>query len=90
MSERGPISHDDTMRELHAYAMEEMRNRGLEEAAVLVEQMLDARRPAFLCIHEIRALKRNPTTKLSDWFGNSRPPNPRLTPRITGEGSERE
>lgn len=71
------ISPQDMMRELHAYAMAEMRNRGLEDAARLVERQrarsggerFDIDRTAAA----IRALKTDPSKHLSDWWAKEPP-----------------
>ena len=56
------IKSDDAMRELHAYAMEVMRNQGLEEAARVADDGYS------MLATNIRRLKRDPAAKLSDWW----------------------
>lgn len=62
------ITPADMQREVIAFAMEEMRNRGLEEAARLVDRQT---RGSYHLVQDIRALKRDPGAKLSDWWGAS-------------------
>lgn len=57
-------SIQEMQREVVAFAMEEMRNRGLEEAAVICEQQR-----AFSVAHFIRQRKRDPAAKMTDWWG---------------------
>jgi electron transfer flavoprotein alpha/beta subunit len=61
------ISVQEATRQLVAYSMEEMRNRGLEEAA----RLADRRTLSFTLGREIRALKRNPEQKLTNWWAKS-------------------
>ena len=62
------ISQAAAMRELHWYAMEVMRSRGLEEAACEVEAGLQTRRHVSLIPQGIRSLKRDPSQHLTDWW----------------------
>lgn len=59
------ISQAQAMAELHRYSMEEMRNRGLEEAALVIEGG-DLHR--WIAVRHIRSLKRDPALQLSDWW----------------------
>lgn len=64
------MTEQDMMRELHFYAMEEMRNRGIEAAARAIEDMgFNA-----AVTDRVRALKRDPSAHLSDWWGNKNTP----------------
>lgn len=67
------ITVEQMQREVVQYAMEETRNRGLEEAARLVEcRSADCRgqtRYAAECdARAIRNLKRDPSAKMTDWW----------------------
>lgn len=70
------ISIQEMQRELHQYAMAEMRNRGLEEAARLMDQSaVNSRLGAQRFDYEqaagaIRALKTNPRQHLSNWWAD--------------------
>jgi hypothetical protein len=70
------ISQTEMMRQLHAYATDEMRNRGLEEAAKLVERQR-ARSGAERFDNDgqtaaaIRALKTDPSRHMTDWWENA-------------------
>ena len=57
------MTTNDMMREVIKFAMEEMRNRALEEAAVLAH-----RRHDFTLACQIRELKRNPSDMMTDWW----------------------
>jgi hypothetical protein len=57
------MTQTDMMREVVQYALEEMRNRGLEDAAMLAEQSSDP----YLA-RDIRALKRDPSAQMTDWW----------------------
>ncbi|MDB5584828.1 MAG: hypothetical protein JWR80_10004 [Bradyrhizobium sp.] len=68
-----PINPQEMMRQLHAYAMAEMRNRGLEEGAKTLElysgrfvgrDHYEAQR----IVQRIRALKTDPSENLTDWW----------------------
>jgi hypothetical protein len=66
-----PLDQIEMQRQLHQYAMEEMRNRALEEAALLA-----AIRPAatgYWLADEIRRLKRDPAAKMTDWWADDKP-----------------
>lgn len=78
------ISQMDMQRELHAYAMAEMRNRGLEEAAQLLlakaARITGMSRGAerFDLEHwarEIRALKTDASSLMSDWWADDPAPS---------------
>jgi hypothetical protein len=79
------ISQMDMQRELHAYAMAEMRNRGLEEAARLLfnraarTQKGVERYDLERWVAEIRALKTDPSKCLSDWWAEDKPQLPQET-----------
>lgn len=67
------IDQPQMMRELIAYAHEEMRNRGIEEAARLIERHAAADWRNGRHYRElpasVRDLKRDPRRQLSDWYG---------------------
>lgn len=68
------INTQEMMRQIVCYAHEEMRNRGLEEAAAEVERRSERwrnsdRYDARMHARAIRALKRDPAKQLSDWWG---------------------
>lgn len=71
------LSLQDMQRELHQYAMAEMRNRGLEEAARLVSERAGRARLGAerfdleQAAMAIRALKTDPSDHLSDWWGQT-------------------
>jgi hypothetical protein len=74
-------------RELHAYAMAEMRNRGIEESARIISARaaritgISRSSERFELEHlaaEIRALKGDPSACLSDWWADD--VKPALTP----------
>lgn len=65
-----PPSQQEMQRQLHNYAMEEMRNRGLEEAAKLIEA--NPRGLSYLAV-EIRKLKRDPNEQMTDWWADDQP-----------------
>lgn len=75
------ISLQEMQRELHHFAMAEMRNRGLEEAACLMDQTainsrIGAQRFDFdHAAKAIRALKTDPREHLSNWWAD----NPTVT-----------
>lgn len=58
------MTSDEMMREVIAYAMEETRNRALEEAAQLAQKFRNGSGVA----HDIRRLKRDPSLKMTDWW----------------------
>jgi hypothetical protein len=67
------VTEQEMMRQLHAYALDEMRNRGLEEAAKTVElysgrfmgrDLYEAQQ----IVRRIRALKTDPSENLTDWW----------------------
>lgn len=62
------ISQTEMMRQLHAFALEETRNRALEEAAQVIERLELARRPLYWSTGEIRRIKRNPSAQMTDWW----------------------
>lgn len=72
-----PPSQLEMQRQLHNYAMEEMRNRGLEEAA----NMLESRTAGGAAAHyhcaqaakAVRLLKRDPANQLTDWWADDQP-----------------
>lgn len=70
------LTVQEMQRQLHAFALAEMRNRGLEDAARLVldrsrrklgRELYDANQDASA----IRALKTDPSEHLSDWWAES-------------------
>lgn len=69
------INQTEMMRQLHAYAADEIRNRGLEEAARLVERQrvrsgaerFDNNQTAAA----IRALKTDPSRHMTNWWENA-------------------
>jgi hypothetical protein len=69
-----PIEVDQMTREVIAFSMEEMRNRGIEEAARVIERLagsdgwLDGSRALRL----IRARKGDPASHMSDWWNRQR------------------
>lgn len=54
---------------MQRYAHEEVRNRGIEEAARLIERCNMDRRSMQVLTAEIRSLKRDPQLQLGDWWG---------------------
>lgn len=71
------ISEQEMQRQLHAYALEEMRNRGLEDAALRLEEWAvrygSKKRYEIgvdTAVAEIRACKRDPRKKMTDWWGS--------------------
>ena len=68
------LSIKEMQRQLHRYALSEMRNRGLEEAAKLLDraaihQIGGYRRELNDFSRQIRNLKENPSRHLTDWWG---------------------
>jgi hypothetical protein len=61
------VTAEEMMRQIIAYGMEEMRNRGLEEAVMLVQRRV-APVLAIQLIDDIGALKRDPAAKLTEWW----------------------
>lgn len=79
----------EMQRQIHAFALAEMRNRGLEEAAQLVLDRSRRRRgrewyDACQDASAIRALKTNASENLTDWWADE-PQSPALgQPSLTG------
>jgi hypothetical protein len=87
------LSTQDMMRELVAYAHEEMRNRGLEEAARLIEARAGSCGGQTRWAGEqdaiaIRALKRDASKQLSDWWAGSKPALERTTVEMMADQSD--
>lgn len=73
------IKVDDAMREIVSFGIEEMRNRGIDEALRVLYKMAGAhayRGERFADVDAtaaaIRKLKRDPALKLSDWWNTQR------------------
>ena len=62
------ISQIEMMRQLHAFALEETRNRALEEAAQVIDRFERERRPLYWSAGEIRRKKRDPSAQMTDWW----------------------
>jgi hypothetical protein len=60
------VTQEEMQRQIFRYAFEEWRNRGLEEAAQLAESAPKA--TGWLIAKQIRALKRDPAAKMTDWW----------------------
>ncbi|MBR1122083.1 hypothetical protein JQ628_11205 [Bradyrhizobium lablabi] len=71
------LSQTEMMRQLHAYAHAEMRNRGLEAAAQLVERQYarssTERFDRTQTAAAIRALKTDPNAHLTAWWSDEPP-----------------
>ena len=71
------MSLQDMQYELHHYVMADMRNRGLEEAAALMDQSasnsrIGAQRYDYKhAAASIRALKTDPKEHLTDWWADA-------------------
>lgn len=74
-----PITLEEMQRQLHAYAMDEMQNRGIEKAARFLEQSAHKAQYQKLghdryhmdrLVHEVRALKTDPGRHLTDWWAD--------------------
>ena len=71
------IDTKDAQRELHNYAMAEMRNRGINAALEVVSNCIRtakdgiARRDLQAAFSEIARLRTDPREHLSDWWADS-------------------
>lgn len=71
----------DMQRELHNFALAEMRNRGIEECARLLERRMNGfdhqycheRNELALMVRTLRSLKTNASACLSDWWAPDDP-----------------